>query len=108
MRVKDLTHFEEQMKQSRGIKRGEMCRLLGISQAKWRRHIEDQDAEAEVADRTLGLAMAAVWAGLDTFGAVTFTRLNSQPIAATGPTAARINHQVHFVTWPKEETADAT
>lgn len=105
MLVKDLLHFEEQMKQSRGIKRGEMCRLLGISQAKWRRHIEDRQPEDIVEDRTLGLAMAGVWAGLDTFGAVTFTKLAQQEIAATGPTAARINHQVHFVTWPKEEAA---
>lgn len=107
MQVKHLTHFEEQMRQSRGVKRGEMCKLLGISQAKWRRHIEDQDPEAEVADRTLGLAMCAVWAGLAPYGPeTTFTKLAQQPIAASGPTAARINHQVHFVTWPTGGTVE--
>lgn len=106
MLVKDLTHFEEQMRQSRGIKRGEMCKLLGISQAKWRRHIEERDAGDVVDDRTLGLAMAAVWAGMEPFGNMTFTLLaEPREVPATGPTAARVHREVRFITWAKEEPA---
>ena len=101
MQVKDLTHFEEQMRQSRGIKRGEMCRLLGISQPKWRRQIEDRGAEDLVNDRALGLAMAAVWAGLEPFDQVRFTLLERRDIPASGPAKARTAHEVRFMTWPE-------
>lgn len=102
MRVSDLLHFEDQCRQSRGWKRGEMCRMLGISQAKWRRAIEGLDPGTEVEDRTLGLAMSAIWAGLVPYSDMQFTRLNHQDYEASGKVAARRIHIVHFVTWPEE------
>lgn len=64
--VADLRSFEGRMRKERGWKRGELCERLGISQARLRRTYGDSD-NGEVS-RTLGLAMAALEAGLDPFG----------------------------------------
>lgn len=64
MIVADLIEFESAMKEKRGMNRGQLCRELGISQAKWRRHLEGRLGIEPVQDRTLALAMAAVDANM--------------------------------------------
>lgn len=51
----ELLAFEARMKAERGWKRGQFCHQLGVSQAKWRRHVEATDEEC--GDRTLELAV---------------------------------------------------
>ena len=67
MRVKDLLEFENRMRLAHGWKRKEFCDALGISQPKLRRHVEEP-MDAEIKDKTLALACAAVAAGLKPYG----------------------------------------